>query len=114
MEPPVEAVAGLTAGVAGVADAASPGADNEDERVLLTVDPDLDQLERLPRCGALLPQLVSRGAPEDGRPCLDRSAQCLIVHVGKEDHLQLVGVQHGAVKPVTSGHYVELRPVLIV
>lgn len=71
----VVAVPGFALPVLRVADAAASGAHPVKQSVLLAVHPGFDQLERLARRLALLPQLVARSRPEDQRPRRQRAAK---------------------------------------
>jgi hypothetical protein len=60
MNPAVVAVARLALAVSGVTDAATPGPNDVEERILFAVHPRLDEVKSLAGGLALLPQLVAR------------------------------------------------------
>src|SRR5690349_17648047 len=80
LDPAVEA--GGTAGVAAAAIAAD--LDAQQKRVLVAVDPDLDDALDLPGRLALMPEGLARAGPVPGLAGLDRAGEALLVHV--RDH----------------------------
>ena len=54
---------------------------------MLAVDPDVDDFEKITRCGSLDPKLVAAGAPEGGFPFLKGRLQSELIGVADDEHL---------------------------
>ena len=66
---------------------AAPGAHAVEQRVLLAVHADLDQVQDVARGGSLVPELLARGRPEHRGPGAQRLAQRPLVGVADEEHV---------------------------
>src|SRR5262249_14854291 len=88
----IAAATALSARVARVTGAAGAPPHAVEERVLLAVDRDVDQVEDVARGLPLAPELVSRGRPEHRPPGAQGLAQRLGASVADEEHLARVGV----------------------
>src|SRR5262249_45920755 len=92
--PVVAALARVSARVLGVADAGAR-ANTVEQRVLLAVHADVDEIQPVARGRALVPELVARRGPEPGLLDPQRLGERLVVRVADEEHLAGVGVlQH--------------------
>src|SRR3546814_4374977 len=75
--------------------AGGPGrSDPQDQRVLIAIDQDFLDLERVARSLPLLPQALPRTRPEVRKSGLAREAQRFVIHEGEHQHLLIRGIDH--------------------
>lgn len=84
--------AGARSGVAG----RTCGIHEREQRVLVAIVAQIDQLLRVARLFALVPELVARTRPEPGGLLFEGSADSLFIHPGHHEHLVSVRILYDA------------------